>query len=90
MSGFYISKIIAFRNGHSESSIQLKDGLNIIYGPSNTGKSLLLKYIDFIFASEETPESTIDVDKIIIEIRSREKGSAELSRTFNEKKIYTH
>lgn len=88
MSGFYISKIIAFRNGHSESSIQLKDGLNIIYGPSNTGKSLLLKYIDFIFASEETPESTIDVDKIIIEIRSREKGSAELSRTFNEKKIY--
>ena len=88
MSGFYISKITAFRNGHCESTIQLKDGLNIIYGPSNTGKSLILKYIDFIFGSEDTPESNIDVNKIIIEINSREEGTAELSRAFHEKRIY--
>lgn len=88
MSGFYISKITAFRNGHCESTIQLKDGLNIIYGPSNTGKSLILKYIDFIFGSEDTPESNIDVNRITIEIISREEGTAELSRAFNEKRIY--
>ena len=88
MSGFYISKITAFRNEHRESTIQLKDGLNIIYGPSNTGKSLILKYIDFIFGSEKKPESDFGVDKVIIEIKSRKKGSAELSRAFDEKKIY--
>ena len=87
MNGFYISKITIQRNGYRESTIQLKDGLNIITGPSNTGKSLILECIDFIFGSEENLASDINFDKVIIEIQSRKSGSAILSRELNEKLI---
>ena len=84
MNGFYISKITIQRNGYRESTIPLEDGLNIITGPSDTGKSLVLKCIDFIFGAKDNPNSNIDFDKVIIEIQSRQSGSALLSRDLND------
>ena len=41
---FYIEKIIVTGSGKTDSIIELSNGVNIIYGPSNTGKT----YIDMI------------------------------------------
>ena len=39
---FYIEKIIVSGSGKTESIIELSKGLNIIYGPSNTGKTYIV------------------------------------------------
>ena len=40
---FYIEKIIVTGSGKHDSIIELQKGTNIIYGPSNTGKSCIIK-----------------------------------------------
>ena len=49
---YYIKKFIISSKGDDGqkvmSELQLKPGLNVIYGPSNTGKSLILDCIDFM------------------------------------------
>ena len=40
---FYIEKIIVTGSGKTDSIIELSNGVNIIYGPSNTGKTYIVK-----------------------------------------------
>jgi len=49
MRRFYIMQISASGAGVEYSSVQLKDGVNIIHGPSNTGKSHIVGCLDFMF-----------------------------------------
>lgn len=55
MNRFYIDKIVVSGTGHSDSLINFKPGLNFIVGPSNTGKSLIMDCIDYVFGF--TPKS---------------------------------
>ena len=52
--GFYI-KQISVDYEDSNDVIDFENGLNIIMGPSNTGKSMVLKCIDFLFGSKDRP-----------------------------------
>ena len=52
---FYIEKIIVTGSGKTDSIIELSNGVNIIYGPSNTGKTYIVKCIDYMFGSEREP-----------------------------------
>lgn len=52
--GFYI-KQISVDYEDSNDVINFENGLNIIMGPSNTGKSMVLKCIDFLFGSKDRP-----------------------------------
>ena len=52
---FYIEKIIVTGSGKTDSIIELSNGVNIIYGPSNTGKTYIVKCIDYMFRSEREP-----------------------------------
>lgn len=36
--------------------VTFSDGLNVVYGPSNTGKSSILEAIDFMLGREEVPK----------------------------------
>ena len=47
---FYIKKISLLTGANVISTLDLEPGLNIIYGESNTGKSLIVDCIDYIFA----------------------------------------
>ena len=40
---FYIEKIIVTGSGKTDSIIELSNGVNIIYGPSNTGKTYIVQ-----------------------------------------------
>ena len=55
MPDFYIQKIIARGTEKQASSIELIPGLNIICGPSDTGKSYVLEILDYLFGSDRVP-----------------------------------
>lgn len=50
---FYISKIEISSNEEIASIVEFRSGLNIITGPSNTGKSLIYKCIDFCLGAKK-------------------------------------
>lgn len=84
---FYIEKIIVTGSGKKDSIIDLSNGLNIIYGPSNTGKTYIVKCIDYMFGSDKEP---IDIStgyqyvKIIVKTV---RGKLTMSRKIGENKI---
>lgn len=84
---FYIEKIIVTGSGKTDSIIELSDGVNIIYGPSNTGKTYIVKCIDYMFGSDKEP---IDIStgyqyvKIIVKTKN---GKLTMSRKIGENKI---
>lgn len=84
---FYIEKIIVTGSGKTDSIIELSNGVNIIYGPSNTGKTYIIKCIDYMFGSEREP---IDIStgyqyiKIIVRTQC---GTITMSRKIGENKI---
>ena len=84
---FYIEKIIVTGSGKTDSIIELSNGVNIIYGPSNTGKTYIVKCIDYRFGSEREP---IDIStgyqyiKIIVRTQC---GTITMSRKIGENKI---
>ena len=47
---YYIKKIFLTGSGVETSGVDLTPGLNIIYGPSETGKSYITKCIKFMYA----------------------------------------
>lgn len=49
MDRFYIEKLIVSGVGHNAAVIDFKPGLNFILGPSNTGKSLVMDCLDYMF-----------------------------------------
>lgn len=84
---FYIEKKIVTGSGKTDSIIELSNGVNIIYGPSNTGKTYIVKCIDYMFGSEREP---IDIStgyqyiKIIVRTQC---GTITMSRKIGENKI---
>lgn len=84
---FYIERIIVTGSGKPDSIIELSNGVNIIYGPSNTGKTYIVKCIDYMFGSEREP---IDIStgyqyiKIIVRTQC---GTITMSRKIGENKI---
>lgn len=84
---FYIEKIIVTGSGKTDSIIELSNGVNIIYGPSNTGKTYIVKCIDYMFGSEREP---IDIStgyqyiKIIVRTQC---DTITMSRKIGENKI---
>lgn len=84
---FYIEKIIVTGSGKTDSIIELSNGVNIIYGPSNTGKTYIVKCIDYMFGSEREP---IDIStgyqyiKIIVRTQC---GTITMSRKIGENKV---
>ena len=56
MNRFYFEKLIVSGGGHNNSTINFKPGLNLIIGPSNTGKSLIFDCIDYVFGFTPKPD----------------------------------
>ena len=49
---YFIKKIRIITENDTVSELPLDSGVNIIYGPSNTGKSLICECIDFLFGGD--------------------------------------
>ena len=84
---FYIEKIIVTGLGKHDSIIELQKGTNIIYGPSNTGKSCIIKCIDYIFGSDRIPIDTTTGYEIVKMVVNTYSGTITMSRKIGESNI---
>lgn len=62
MKDFYICEVSATGANVEPSLVEFKNGVNIIHGASNTGKSMLVDCIDYMFGANEAPFDPADTD----------------------------
>ena len=55
--GFKLIRLSLTGPGLKEATISFSEGLNVIYGPSDTGKTFIVQCIDFIFGGETVPKA---------------------------------
>ena len=84
---FWINKLTVTGNGRTSSTITFAKGMNIIYGPSNTGKTYIVSCIDYVFGSKSLPFAVnTGYDTIAVQINS-EYGAITLTRKLNENSV---
>lgn len=87
-NSFYIKSIKSISNSGKESKIDFIDGFNLVHGPSNTGKTLILKSIDFLFGAEKF-EGLPNQKYLEMEIDCKP-GIIKLRRNIDENKSKVH
>lgn len=87
MSKFYIESITAHGNGKNDAVVSFGKGLNIIQGFSNTGKTCVVRCIDFIYGSSVKPfEKNTGYNKVSMRIATPN-GAIAFSRTIGRNQI---
>lgn len=74
-TGFFIEHLAISGPGKKDAEVKFQDGLNVIAGPSDTGKSYVLQCIDFAFGAGTPPESIREAagyETICLKIQLRE------------------
>jgi len=88
MSNVFIKKLKITGTSKKVAEIQFAKGLNIIYGPSNTGKTYIIKCIDYLFGAKNNPISVLHGYEFIeIEV-SVNQGNIFLKRELDSNKIH--
>ncbi|MDD3888741.1 MAG: AAA family ATPase [Syntrophomonadaceae bacterium] len=90
MSKFHIERLIVTGSGKEPSVLKFTEGLNIICGPSDTGKSYVLEFIDYFFGSDKIRfdrNTGYDQVKLVV---ATENGRITLERQLDTKKIEVH
>ena len=88
MSSFFISRIIATGEKVVASKIDFKQGLNIVCGPSNTGKSYIFHCIDFLFGSSSKPfDESTGYDTVRMEVITEKGHNLSLERQLGKNTI---
>lgn len=86
MSRFYIKQISASGPTVDFSSIIFTDGVNIVCGPSNTGKTYMIKCINFMFGGAlPFTKAETGYDKVIMRMESDDGQSIQMERMIVEK-----
>lgn len=91
MKGFYIKELRVTGTGLEDAVITLSKGLNVINGPSNTGKSYIFNCIDYMFGADSLKniDESEGYEKLFLEIRDFESDKPiTLLRYTNQKDIY--
>lgn len=85
MQSFRIKQLRVSGSGKIDGVIEFIDGLNIIQGRSNTGKTWILKCIYYLFSSDTPPFSLLtgysDIEGIFV---TRRYGDITIKRKLNE------
>ena len=84
---FYI-KQISVDYESSNDVVEFKNGLNIIFGPSNTGKTMILECINFMFGAKNNPvDKAKKCKSISMIIVSNANNTIRLSRKPNRNEV---
>lgn len=87
MSEFYITKVLARGSGKTDSFVELQPGLNLIQGRSNTGKTCIIKCIDFCFGGKNKPfDDSLGYTTIELSVHTP-KGNIQITRSFGKNKV---
>ena len=89
MSKFCIRQLTVSGKNRTPSTVDFGDGLNIIYGVSDTGKSCILNCIDFAFGKSEGSPVPEKYGYSVVRLSLRtERGTVDLERKIGERKIF--
>ncbi len=90
MTNFFIEKLIVTGYGKEPSVLEFAKGLNIVCGPSDTGKSYVAECIDYLFGSDKIRfDQNMGYDNVKM-IVATGNGRITLDRQLNTKKIRVH
>ncbi|EAD1384466.1 hypothetical protein RI53_05040 [Listeria monocytogenes] len=93
MLNYFIEKITIRGSERKDAVIELQKGLNIISGPSNTGKTSIVKAIDFLYGTDKADApfsiSATGYNQVEMVINTKD-GRYSLKRKFDENKIYVY
>ena len=89
-NGFYIKKICVVGNNVKDATIEFVKGLNIISGPSDTGKSYIFECIDYMLGSSKEPKKIGEAkgyNAVLMEIELYSGGSYTIKRSFSKEEV---
>lgn len=69
--GFKINKLIMVGKGKKDASLEFGSGLNVISGPSDTGKTFIFQSLDYVFGGRNKPkeiEEAKGYEEVYVEI----------------------
>ena len=84
--GFIIEKLVLLGNSVETVSIEFKKGLNVIYGPSDTGKTFIFQCIDYMLGKSKRPKDIPEAKKfnlLHLFISTREGKKFKLERSLS-------
>lgn len=81
---FYIKSVQSINKTGEISQVDFVNGFNLIHGPSNTGKTLILKCIDYLFGANKI-DGLDNQDYLVMEL-VRDDGSIQIKRYLEENK----
>lgn len=79
---FYLKKV-GLRGKLGDSQLELSQGLNVVYGSSNTGKSIIVECIDYALGDKDYNIELDGYDTIYLTI-AHEKGDVTIFRKLSE------
>ncbi|TWU35653.1 hypothetical protein Q31b_50880 [Novipirellula aureliae] len=74
--GFYIERVWLTGPDVAEAAVDFQDGLNVVSGPSNTGKTYISQCIDYAFGRKNAPKEIPEArgyDELHVRIQPRSK-----------------
>lgn len=61
--GFQLDLLTLTGRGVPNAEVRFRAGLNVVSGPSDTGKTFIIQCIDFMFGASKTPKSIPEVER---------------------------
>lgn len=90
--GFYIKSVIAVGDGMIPSRVDFNDGCNLLFGPSEMGKSSVFSLIDFMLGKKDAPKLPPEghgYDTFYMEIVTKEDIATHTVRRLLKEKLVT-
>ena len=56
VTGFQIRRLTLVGRGVPDAEVTFKEGLNVVSGPSDTGKTFIVQCIDYMLGGKDMPE----------------------------------
>lgn len=91
--GFYIKKLIVSGDGKEDAFLDLKKGLNVVSGASDTGKTYVFEAINYIMGSSDSPKEVEEgegYEEIFLEIENSNKEILTIKRNLSDGKMYLY
>lgn len=63
ITGFQLRRLTLVGNGVPNAEVQFKEGLNVVSGPSDTGKTFIVQCIDYMLGRKDVPKSIPESDR---------------------------
>lgn len=76
--GFHIRRLSLTGAGLKPAEVTFRPGLNVISGPSDTGKTFILQCIDYVLGAQNPPDELPEAEgyqKLVLEINAVSNGS---------------